>query len=75
MPLPNDEKLLALVNDLLQQFDQIFGLNPGLRPAHAKGTMLKGTFHPTPAAAAVLPKATLKIQLRFQVSILLSFEA
>jgi catalase len=53
MPLPNDEKLLALANDLLQQFDQIFGLNPGLRPAHAKGTMLKGVFHPAPAAASL----------------------
>jgi catalase len=53
MPLPNDEKLLALANDLLQQFDQIFGLNPGLRPAHAKGAMLKGVFHPAPAAASL----------------------
>ncbi|WP_263349907.1 catalase family peroxidase [Acidicapsa acidisoli] len=53
MPLPNDEKLLALANDLLQQFDQIFGLNPGLRPAHAKGMMLKGIFHPAPAAASL----------------------
>jgi len=50
MPLPSDEKLLALANDLLQQFEQLFGLNPGLRPAHAKGGMLSGVF--TPAANA-----------------------
>ena len=48
MPLPSDERLLALANDLLAQFDQIFGMHPGFRPAHAKGVMLKGTF--TPAA-------------------------
>ncbi len=50
MPLPSDEKLLALANDLLQQFDQIFGINPGFRPAHAKGAMLKGVFTPTEGA-------------------------
>jgi catalase len=59
MPLPNDEKLLALANDLLAQFDTIFGLHPGFRPAHAKGTMLKGTF--TPAAGA----ATLSRSIHF----------
>src|SRR5580692_3368666 len=53
MPLPSDEKLLALANDLLQQFDQIFGLNPGFRPAHAKGTMLSGVFTPTPQASSL----------------------
>ncbi len=50
MPLPSDEKLLALSNDILQQFDAIFGQHPGFRPAHAKGIMLSGTF--TPAAGA-----------------------
>jgi catalase len=50
MPLPNDERVVALANDLLQQFDQLFGLHPGFRAAHAKGQMLTGTF--TPAAGA-----------------------
>ena len=50
MPLPKDERILALANDLLQQFDQLFGSHPGFRPAHAKGLMLTGTF--TPAAQA-----------------------
>jgi catalase len=53
MPLPKDDKLIALSQDLLQQFDTIFGLHPGFRPAHAKGTMLKGTFTPSPDAASL----------------------
>ena len=53
MPLPTDEKLLALSNDILEQFDKIFGLNPGFRPAHAKGILLMGTFQPSPAAASL----------------------
>jgi catalase len=56
MPLPNDEKLLALANDLLKQFEQIFGEHPGFRPAHAKGAMLTGVFTPT-AEAQTLSKA------------------
>jgi len=53
MPLPDDEKLIALGQDLLHQFDTIFGLHPGFRPAHAKGTLLKGTFTPAPGAIAL----------------------
>jgi catalase len=53
MPLPTDEKLLALSQDLLQKFDTIFGLHPGFRPAHAKGIMLDGTFTPSPEAATL----------------------
>jgi catalase len=53
MPLPTDEKLLALGQDLLQQFDTLFGLNPGFRPVHAKGTMLTGTFTPSRDAASL----------------------
>ena len=53
MPLPNDEKLLALSNDLLKQFETIFGEHPGFRPAHAKGTMLTGTFTPSSSAASL----------------------
>lgn len=56
MPLPDDERVVALANDLLQQFDQIFGVHPGFRAAHAKGLMLSGTFHPS-AQARMLTKA------------------
>ena len=37
MPLPNDEKLIKLSEDIIAQFDQLFGMHPGFRPAHAKG--------------------------------------
>jgi catalase len=53
MPLPQDERVVALANDLLKQFDQIFGLHPGFRPAHAKGILLSGTFKPAPGAKAL----------------------
>jgi catalase len=44
MPLPSDGKIVALGEQLLQQFDILFGLHPGFRPAHAKGLLLTGTF-------------------------------
>jgi catalase len=50
MPLPNDERVVALANDLLRQFDQLFGVHPGYRAAHAKGTMLTGHFTPSGGA-------------------------
>jgi catalase len=53
MPLPTDEKLLALSQDLLKQFDTLFGLHPGFRAAHARGTMLSGTFTPDPQAVSL----------------------
>jgi len=56
MPLPQDERVVALANDLLQQFDQLFGSHPGFRAAHAKGLLLTGTFTPT-AGAQELTKA------------------
>jgi catalase len=51
MPLPTDEQLIALAEDILRQFDTIFGLHPGFRPAHAKGLLLSGSFTPTPDAS------------------------
>jgi catalase len=56
MPLPTDEKLIALSEELIATFDQIFGLHPGFRPVHAKGVLLTGTFTPA-AEAAKLSKA------------------
>ena len=51
MPLPNDERVVALANELLQIFDKLFGLHPGFRAAHARGQMLTGTFTPSHEAA------------------------
>jgi catalase len=53
MPLPSDEKLIQLGNDFIKQFDAIFGLHPGFRPAHAKGVLLTGTFSPSAEAASL----------------------
>jgi len=53
MPLPNDEKVVALANEMIATFDKIFGMHPGSRPAHAKGTLLKGTFTPSAKAAEI----------------------
>ncbi len=53
MPLPSDEKLIALGQEILKQFDTIFGLHPGFRPAHAKGVLLTGTFTPAPEAKSL----------------------
>ena len=51
MPLPSDERIVQLANDLVAQLDTIFGLHPGFRPAHAKGIMLSGTFTRSAGAA------------------------
>lgn len=53
MPLPQDERIVKLANDLLLQFDQIFGLHPGFRAAHAKGLLLTGRFTPSAEAQAL----------------------
>jgi catalase len=53
MPLPSDEMIVQLANDLLVQFDTIFGQHPGYRPAHAKGVLLTGRFTPSRAAASL----------------------
>jgi len=53
LPLPTGQRIIALSQDLLQQFDTMNGLHPGFRPAHAKGVMLTGTFTPSPAAASL----------------------
>jgi catalase len=50
MPLPSDEKIVQLANDLVGQIETIFGQHPGFRPAHAKGILLTGRFQPSPAA-------------------------
>jgi catalase len=53
MPLPQDERVVALANDLLAQFHSMFGSHPTYRPAHAKGLMLTGTFKPAAGAMAL----------------------
>lgn len=53
MPLPTDEKRLALAKEVVKAFDDLQGVHPGHRPAHAKGQLVSGTFVPTPEAAGL----------------------
>ncbi|KAI0148311.1 heme-dependent catalase [Hypoxylon sp. NC0597] len=47
MPLPKDEKVVQTSSRILRTLHGIFGPPPGIRPAHAKGVLLQGTFRPT----------------------------
>ncbi len=38
MALSNDDHLATLSKDLIQALDNLGGLHPGFRPAHAKAT-------------------------------------
>jgi catalase len=53
MPLPTDERVVTLAQNLLTQFHTLFGSHPGFRPAHAKGALVKGVFTPSPEAASL----------------------
>ena len=73
MPLPQDERIVALANELLAVFHSIFGPHPGFRPAHAKGLMLTGAFTPAPGAAALtkaphITRASTPVTVRFSNS-------
>jgi len=70
MPLPSDERIVQLANDILSQFETIFGPHPGFRPAHAKGLLLTGTF--TPSEAASLTRAPHATRSSTPVSVRLS---
>lgn len=50
----------VLAQQLLDAFDQLQGVHPGFRPAHAKGLMCSGQFTPSPEAAKLTraPHAT-----------------
>src|SRR5579872_2410364 len=70
MPLPSDEKLIQLGNDLLATLETMFGPHAGFRPAHAKGVLLTGTFTPSREAASLtraphLTRASTPVTARF----------
>ncbi len=70
MPLPQDERVVALANDLLKQLDLLFGLHSGYRAAHAKGMLFTGTFTPSPGArrltrAPHIARASTPVTARF----------
>lgn len=73
MPLPQDERIVALANALLQQFDLMFGVHPGYRAAHAKGALLTGSFTPSSGAARLtraphITRASTPVTARFSNS-------
>jgi catalase len=73
MPLTTDEAILATSRDLLQQFDTLFGLHPGFRPAHAKGILVSGAFRPATHASTLsraphLVAAATPVTVRFSNS-------
>jgi catalase len=73
MPLPSDEKIIALSEQLLKQFETMFGPHPGFRPAHAKGLLLTGTFTPFEQAASLtkaphIARASTPVTVRFSNS-------
>jgi catalase len=73
MPLPNDPKLIALSEEILKQFEMMFGPHPGFRPAHAKGALVTGTFTPTKEGAGLtraqhVNQASTPVTVRFSDS-------
>jgi catalase len=73
MPLPTDEHILKLSEDLIAQLETIFGQHPGFRPAHAKGAMLTGSFTPSGDAGSLtlaphLHRASTPVTARFSNS-------
>ena len=70
MPLPSDERVVQLANELLKVFEVLFGSHPGYRPAHAKGILLKGTLTPAREAALLtraphIQRASTPVVVRF----------
>jgi catalase len=73
MPLPADQKLIALSEDLLKQIDAMQGLHPGFRPFHARGIMMSGSFTPSPDAVSMtraphMTRASTPVTVRFSSS-------
>jgi catalase len=53
MTTPTGQNTPNLAQDLIQTLDDLSGLHPGHRPAHAKGRFFSGTFTPSPEAASL----------------------
>ena len=59
-----------LSRDVLQAFDDLFGLHPGFRPVHAKGILLSGLFTPSASVGALtkaphVNRTSIPIEVRF----------
>ncbi len=53
MPLPSDERIIGLSQDLIRQLEKMFGQHIRFRPAHAKGAMSQAGSAPSPEAPSL----------------------
>ena len=70
MSVTNASPRSDIVERTMQAFDDLNGLHPGFRPAHAKGILLTGKFTPAPyatslAAAPHLQRGSTQVTVRF----------
>jgi len=73
MPLSENEQTNETASELVSTLHGVFGPHPGYRPAHAKGTLITGTFTPTPEAATLttakhFTNSSTEITVRFSSS-------
>jgi catalase len=72
MAAPVPDPVNPVAKELLQALDDISGVHPGFRPAHAKGVMLTGEFTPSAEAASLSRaphlKASTPVTVRFSDS-------
>ena len=69
-PVVKEDNATALSRKVVEAFDQVNGLHPGYRPAHAKGILLSGVFTPSPAGSSLtraphLHQPSTAVTLRF----------
>ena len=50
----------SLAEQLVDAFNAVFGVHPGMRANHPKGVVLEGTFTPSPSAASLTKAAHLQ---------------
>ena len=48
MPLPSDEKLIALSEEILKQFEAMFGSHPGIQTGPCQGHFVEGDVYTFP---------------------------
>lgn len=70
MPLTTDLRILSAARNAVKALEEINGVHPGFRPAHAKGVLLSGTFRPAADAASLtraphLAAASTPVTVRF----------
>ena len=53
MATAKNDPLTDLSRDVIQAFDDLNGLHPGFRPAHAKGILVSGLFQPSPGGSSL----------------------